>query len=85
MAQTMQRRFYIQYAPPDVFTLWDEAALQWAKQTYGSPRFQEVRTRYIEIHRQLKSEPVGPKRRQLVDELVRLRTFKDSEGDSTNG
>ena len=78
-------KIYIQYAPPDVFTFWDEAALQWAKQTYGSPRFQEVRTRYIEIHRQLKSEPVGPKRSQLVNEMVRLRTFKDSEGDNTNG
>ena len=34
-------KIYIQYAPPDVFTFWDEAALQWAKQTYGSLRFRD--------------------------------------------
>ncbi len=69
---------YIQFAPPEIFAFWDDAALEWAKQTYGSDGFQAARARYIEIFRQLKSEPVGPKRSQLVAEAIQLRTIKDS-------
>ena len=64
---------YVQHAPAEMFALWDEAALEWAKQAYQSPKFQEVRERYIQICEQLKSEPVGPKRSQLVQEMFQLR------------
>jgi len=63
---------YVQYAPAEVFALWDETALEWVKQTYQSPKFRDMRDRYIAIYRQLKSEPVGPKRSQLVQEAFRL-------------
>ena len=63
---------YVQYAPAEVFALWDETALEWVKQMYQSPKFRDMRDRYIAIYRQLKSEPVGPKRSQLVQEAFRL-------------
>lgn len=64
---------YIEYLPAEVLALWDAAAIGWAKQMYHSPRFHQVRMRYIQISKQLKSEPVGPKRSQLVKELFQIR------------
>jgi len=65
---------YLRYAPPEIFGLWDEPALQWAKEVYHSPEFCQVRARYIEIYEQLRREPPGPKRSQLVSEAFRLQT-----------
>jgi hypothetical protein len=63
----------VEYMPPEIWALWDEVALQWAEETYYSPGFQQVRDRFIEIQEQLKSEPRGPKRSELVDEAFRLQ------------
>ena len=65
---------YLRYAPPEIFGLWDEPALQWAKEVYHNPEFCQVRARYIEIYKQLRREPPGPKRSQLVSEAFRLQT-----------
>lgn len=65
---------YAEYAPAEYFALWDEAALDWAAQTYHSAPFCEIREQYITICQQLDSEPVGPKRSQLVREKFRLQT-----------
>lgn len=59
--------------PPEIFALWDEAALQWACETYNSPELRTVRERYVDIQRQLKTEPRGPKRTQLVNAAFELR------------
>jgi uncharacterized protein len=64
---------YLQYVPPEIWTLWDQAALQWAHETYDRPEFCQVRTRYIEIFAQLASEPRGPRRSRLVEEAFELR------------
>ncbi len=69
----LAEKSYVEYAPAEILALWDDAALEWAKQMYQSSRFREVRDRYIQLCRQLKSEPVGPKRSQLVKELFQLR------------
>jgi tetratricopeptide (TPR) repeat protein len=58
--------------PQEVFALWDRDALDWARTVYLDPDTQQARGRYIEIFRQLKTEPRGPKRFQLVDEASRL-------------
>ena len=68
-----EEKSYAESAPPEVFALWDEAALEWVKQTYQGAKFREVRDRYIAICEQLKSEPVGPRRSQLVQEAFQLR------------
>jgi len=68
-----ERKDYLQYAPPEIWGLWDEEALQWVKETYDSPEFCQVRERYIKIYEQLKHERPGPKRSQLVKEAFRLQ------------
>jgi hypothetical protein len=68
---------YLEYVPLEVWGLWDEPARQWAIETYHSPAFRQMRTRYIEIHRRLKSEPPGPTRSRLVDEAFRLWMVED--------
>jgi hypothetical protein len=65
-------RDYLQYAPPEIWGLWDEQARQWAKMTFQSRALSQIRARYIEIHHGLKHEPPGPRRTQLVDEAIRL-------------
>jgi hypothetical protein len=73
---------YLRYVPPEVYVLWDEPALQWARETYDSPEFHRVRARYIEIYRQLKSEPQGPTRSKLVSEAYGLRSADDGNDGS---
>ncbi|HXV97972.1 MAG TPA: hypothetical protein VEC93_06080 [Anaerolineae bacterium] len=68
----LDRRDYLEYIPPEILALWDEAALQWARETYHSPKLSQVRQRYIEIYRQLKDERPGPIRSQLVQEAFSL-------------
>jgi tetratricopeptide (TPR) repeat protein len=65
---------YLQGAPPEIFALWDEAALRWAQERYASLVFTQLRTRYIELYHQLQTEPPGPTRQQLVGEAFALRT-----------
>jgi hypothetical protein len=68
----IDRRDYLGDIPPEILALWDDAALQWAGETYHTPKLSQVRERYIEIYRQLKDEPRGPKRSQLVQEAFNL-------------
>jgi hypothetical protein len=65
--------FELEDMPPKIFALWDNAALRWARETYNSPELRQVHNRYVDIQRQLKTEPRGPKRTQLVDEAFELR------------
>jgi hypothetical protein len=63
---------YADAAPREILGLWDLAALQWARETYANPELSRVRSRYVEIFKQLKTEPPGPKRTELVSEAGRL-------------
>jgi hypothetical protein len=72
-ASNWERVDYLQDAPPEIYGLWDEEALQWVKETYHSPEFCQVRERFIEIYDQLKVERLGPKRSELVREAYRLQ------------
>lgn len=67
---------YIQYLPPELEALWDAPARQWARVTYHSGMFQQVRRRYIELFRELKDEPPGPRRNRLVKETFKLRDWE---------
>lgn len=68
---------YVEDAAPEHWTLWDDEARAWARQVYESDTFQRVRQRYIEIRRQLESEPRGPTRSRLIDELYGLKLERD--------
>ncbi|MFH1634954.1 MAG: hypothetical protein ABIG63_13245 [Chloroflexota bacterium] len=59
---------YMEYLPPVLVDLWDKQALDWIRDEYQRPEFQKIRSRYIEIYGQLKTEKPGPKRSQLVQE-----------------
>ena len=74
-----EEKEFLDYVPPEIWALWDAPALQWAAEMYDSPEFRRVRGRYVEIFRQLKSEPPGPRRSALVDEAFRLGTIKPEQ------
>jgi hypothetical protein len=74
-ASNSEQKDYVEYAPHEILGLWDEEALQWVNETYHSPEFRQIRERYIEIYKQLKSEPPGLKRSQLVEEAFRLQNM----------
>ena len=70
-----EQKEFLEYVPPEIWALWDGPALQWAQEMYDSPEFCQVRSRYIEILEQLKLEPPGPRRSELVNEAFRLQTI----------
>ncbi len=63
---------YLEYVPDDYFSIWGRKELEWASRLYRSPEFQVVLSRYVEIQRELKDEPPGPKRSRLVEEASAL-------------
>lgn len=67
---------WIEYAleiPQELLDLWDDDALQWAREVSEHPLVVEKLGRYIAIHRELKSERPGPRRSALVDESFALK------------
>jgi hypothetical protein len=60
--------------PQELLSLWDDLALQWAQEVSEHPAVVEKVARYVAIHRELKSEPRGPRRSALVRESFVLRT-----------
>ena len=67
---------WIEYAfeiPQELLSLWDEVALQWAREVSEHPAVVEKVARYVAIHRPLKSEPRGPRRSALVHESFALK------------
>lgn len=63
---------YVESAPPEIFQLWTDEEKEWARKVYNSQKVEELRSRYIEIYRQLKIEPVGAKRTELVMKASRM-------------
>jgi hypothetical protein len=70
---------YLGYLPPVILDLCTDTELAWIKEQYYSLKFHAVRERYIDIHRQLKTEPRGPKRTQLVEQASRLENLDLSD------
>ena len=67
---------WIEYAvevPRELLNLWDDAALQWAREVSEHPVVVEKVARYVAIHRELKSEPPGLRRTALVHESYVLK------------
>ena len=67
---------WIEYAveiPQELLSLWDDAAQQWAREVSENPVVIEKVARYVAIHRELKSEPRGPRRTALVNESYALK------------
>jgi len=67
---------WIEYAveiPRELLSLWDDVALRWAREVSKNPVVVEKVARYVAIHRELKSEPRGPRRTALVNEAFALK------------
>lgn len=64
---------FLDYVPPEIWGLWDESERAWAAEVYDGAEMQRVRQQYIAIRKALATEPVGPRRTELVDELFALR------------
>ena len=66
---------YLGYLPPVTMKLCTEEELDWINGQYNSKKFTAIRKRYIDIHQQLKTEPRGPKRTELVEQASRLENI----------
>ena len=67
---------WLEYAfelPQELLDLWDDVALQWARDVSEHPAVVEKVARYVAIHRELKSEQRGPRRTALVNEAFALK------------
>ena len=73
-----EEKSYLQCAPDEIWSLWDEEALDWARKAYASEEFRRVRTKYIRLSEELKTKPTGPGRHRLVSELIRLRGWTEN-------
>ncbi len=60
--------------PQALVNLWDNAALNWAREVSDHPVVRKNVARYVAIHRELKSERPGPRRSALVHESFALKT-----------
>ncbi len=67
---------YAMSIPQELLELWDDEARQWAQGVSEHPAVVDRIARWVEIHRKLKAEPLGPKRTALVDEAYALRNHK---------
>jgi tetratricopeptide (TPR) repeat protein len=68
---------WIEYAvavPKELLGLWDDIDLQWAREVSEHPAVAQNVARYVAFHRELKSEPPGPRRSALVRESFALKT-----------
>jgi hypothetical protein len=64
---------WIRNGPIELFELWDNESLVWVAEVYDSPGFAKLRTRQIEIYKQLQSESVMSRRKALLTEERDLR------------
>ena len=69
----LAHKSYVGCIPESIFNLWEPPAIQWADSVYHSESVGRVRERYIEIYTQLKGEPRGPRRSELIEEAHQLR------------
>jgi hypothetical protein len=66
---------YAESASPEIIELWTDEEKEWIRKIYSSQEVEEIRSRYIEIQRQLKTEPIGAKRTELVRKASRMERF----------
>jgi hypothetical protein len=64
---------YAVEVPQELLNLWDDVALQWAREVSEHPAVVEKVARYVAIYRELKNEPPGPRWSALVHESFALK------------
>jgi len=68
----LAHKSYVGCIPESIFHLWEPPAIQWADTVYHSEPIRRVRDRYIAIYTQLKAEPRGSRRSELIQEAHQL-------------
>ena len=66
---------YLHYLSPVILELCSKGELTWINEQYHSQKFKAIRDKYIDIHRQLKTEPRGSKRTELVEQTSKLENL----------
>ncbi len=66
------KKEYAESAPLEIFELWTGEEKGWVRKIYYSQEVEEIHSRYIEIYRQLETEPIGAKRTELAMEASRM-------------
>lgn len=74
-SSSWEMKEYANDMPYEIVSLWNEQEKAWAKKVFDSQTANNIRARYIEIYRQLKTEKPGPKRKRLVEESFNLRNI----------
>ncbi|MDG2222064.1 MAG: hypothetical protein P8L85_11825 [Rubripirellula sp.] len=62
--------------PEELLELWDEEALQWAREVVNHPSVVDRVNRHIAIHHQLLTVRPSPLRTALVEEAFQLPNFE---------
>lgn len=70
---------FLSYLPPVTMELCTREELDWISKEYHSDEFTLVRDTYIDIHRQLKAEPRGQRRTELVRQASKLEHLDFSD------
>lgn len=70
---------YLFDMPSVVMELCTKKESEWISEQYHSEKFTAVREKYVDIHRQLKNEPRGQKRTELVDLAYKLKDLNFSD------
>lgn len=60
------------WIPDEIYSLWDDKSKVWLKESFYMEKTQELLARHNDIRRQLETEPVGPGRSKLVEELSKM-------------
>ena len=70
---------HLNYLPPVILDLCTNEELTWISEQYNSENFKAIQDKYVDIHRQLETEPRGPRRTQLVEQASRLENLDFSD------
>ncbi len=64
------------WIPDEIYNLWDGEAKIWIKESFYSEKTQELLIKFNDLGKKLETEPVGPKRSKLVDELFAMKRIE---------
>ena len=68
---------YLEEIPQEIWALWKPEEITWVRELYFSEQIITIRNRYITIHRQMETEPVGKRRSELIQEASKFRNVEE--------
>src|SRR5262249_31323750 len=71
-SRSWDREDYTKYVDPRLLSMWSEEEINWLRESWEGPAFQELVRNHAELEARLDREPVGPARSALVQALFEL-------------